>query len=231
MNSVKRRKLKRSANLRLLFFTFSGAFILFFLAFAWLLPALTPQVEIPALTEDHVFNSITSHDFRGRIDPRLRNIELQEEVTVKETREIKKEEHSSTGQKPAGKAPTDKKIPAGNYSTEGIPLPGDGAYSPVRQKPVIKAPPRPGPLALGNKITLAPPAPIFKARVIVGEFNSPREAGITSEILVSLNYKPFMRKRNGKYVLQIASFSDTDKAKELLNELKDRNFDAKIIYE
>ncbi len=233
MNKVKRRKIKRSANLKLLFFTFFGAFILFFLAFTYLLPVITPQVEIPALTEDHVFNSITSHDFRGRIDPRLHSVELQEEMPAE-----KKKETPVPKKMPAGNiSPQDKmnKKQKTNKSANVAPLPGkklSGQTSQTSHNSInATVPPRPGPLALKEGFPIVPPAPVFKAKVIVGEFTSPKEAGLTSEILVNLNYEPFIRERNGKYILQIASFSDAQKAQALLKELKNRNFDAKIIYE
>ncbi len=232
MNRVKRRKLKRSADLKLLFFTFLGSFILFFLAFTWLLPVVTPQVEIPALTEDHVFNSITSHDFRGRIDPRLRSIELQEEIPPQKKSQETKETPVPV-KKPANTISEEDKRTAGEKKPENIknsiPLPGSDF---TRRKAVVPVgPPRPKPRAIMQKIAVTPPAPVFKAKVIVGEFSSPKEAGMTSEILANLNFQPFIRERNGKYVLQLGSFSSTDKAKDLLKELKTRNFDAKIIYE
>jgi len=245
MNKVQRKKLKRSANLKLLFFTFFGAFIIFFVAFTYILPVVTPQVEIPALTEDHVFNSITSHDFRGRIDPRPHSLEEQEKITPEKKQNEEKKE-----------APVPVRTPVDSISNEdqwhseqqektteepfGVPLPGVNTGEEKKAKtqtaeenkqPFAGGPPRPRPLALKEKVDVAPPAPVFKAKVVVGEFSRPKEAQMTSEILTSLDYEPFIRERSGKYMLQVGSFSETEKAKSMVQELKNRNFDARVIYE
>lgn len=242
MNRIQRRRLKRSANLKLLFFTFFGAFILFFTAFTYLLPMLTPEVEIPALTEDHVFNSITSHDFRGRIDPRLHSIELQEEVGDKRKKE-KKSPKSDKSEKNAfdnisRKAKTNKERNSGQANN--IPLPGarkqsffsnPEEHSRNERRVASNTPPRPGPIKKKETVNVAPPAPVFKAKVIVGDFSSIKEASMTSEILISLDFEPFITQQNGQYALQLGSFSNTEKANALVQELKNRNFNAKIIYE
>lgn len=224
MNKVQRRKLKRSANLRLLFFTFFGAFILFFLAFTYILPIVTPRVEIPALTEDRVFDSITSHDFRGRIDPRLRTIELQAEIPAKKEKETPAPEKTNNQK-------NENKI--AKKETDSAPIPGSHKKLQDKnkeQKTTVK-PPRPKPLTVKEKVSVAPPVPVFRAKVVVGNFNSPDEAKMTSKILASLNYKPFIRERNGKYILQVGSFAEPEKAEDFVEELEERNFDAKIIYE
>ena len=38
------------------------------------------SLDVPALKEDGALNSVSSEDFKGRIDPRLRSIEMQEET-------------------------------------------------------------------------------------------------------------------------------------------------------
>ena len=73
--------------------------------------------------------------------------------------------------------------------------------------------------------------PIFQAKVIVGSFTNSTDARMTSDILASLDFKSIMRERNGKYILQIGSYADTNQAKKLVKDLKNRNFDARIIYE
>ena len=72
--------LQNKNNLKPLIFTFLGTFIVFFFAFTVLLPILTPQVNIPALTDEHSMDSVTSNDFKGRIDPRLSSIEQEEDT-------------------------------------------------------------------------------------------------------------------------------------------------------
>lgn len=208
MNRIQRRRIKRKADLKLLFFTFVGAFILFFAAFTYFLPILTPKVEIPALSEDYALDSITSQDFRGRIDPRLHSIELQEEIKPVAAQEEKK------------LAPDEQK-PKEKVVKEDKPAP----------KPKITAPPRPKSIELREKVKIEAPVPVYRSRVVVGDFENPKEVKIASDILASLQYEPIIRELNGKYILQVASFADKDRAKELVKELKERNFEARIIYE
>ncbi len=217
MNKIRRKKIKRKTDLKLLFFTFLGAFLLFFTAFTYFLPILTPKVEVPALSDDYVMDSITSQDFRGRIDPRLHSIELQEQaIPSKKTNE----------EKPA---PTLPEEPEKNI--ESAPKQEAPEENEENSKAAINIPPRPKPVELREKVKISPPVPVYNAKVVVGDFSNPKEVKIASDILISLNFEPFIRERNGKYILQIASFSDSKKAKELVDELKNRNFDAKIIYE
>lgn len=209
MNTVQRRKIKRNSDLKLLFFTFVGAFILFFAAFTYLLPIITPKVEIPALSEERVLDSITSNDFRGRIDPRLRSIEIQEEIKP---------------EKPEEKQTVEEKIEIEEEKEKEPEVP------PAANMP----PPKPNPIRLRDRVKEPPPAPVvpvYKAKVVVGDFSNPKEVKIASDILISLNYEPFIREKNGKYMLQIASFRDIDKAEALVGELKRRNFEARVIYE
>ncbi len=253
MNRLQRRKLKRSANLKLLFFTFVGAFIFFFAAFTYILPAITPKVEIPALSEDHAFNSITSQDFKGRIDPRLRSIELKEETDDQNrTKTAKKAPPRPTRMIFNNVSHEDQKHNAEAKTTKAaakIPLPGseisysseNKAENTVKQDSseinnkvsvhVPPVPPRPRPVVLKKNIDIVPPAPVFQAKVIVGNFSSPKEAKMTSDILLNLDFRPFIRERSGKYIIQVGSFADTEKAKEMVKVLKNRNFDARIIYE
>lgn len=234
MNRIQRRKLKRSANLRLLFFIFIGAFLLFFVTFTFILPIITPQVEIPALTEEHVFNSITSHDFRGRIDPRLHSIELQEEISSPKNKSPGV--MSSKPPTPVISYPNAKLNTAGlppspqKTAPAGAPLPG-AILPQTTSRPVFNVPPRPRPLLTRKQAVIAPPVPIFQAKVIVGSFTNPTDARMTSDILTSLDFKPLIKERNGKYILQIGSYADTKQAKKLVKDLKNRNFDARIIYE
>ena len=252
MNKIKRRNIKRATSLKVLFFTFLGAFIFFFVVFTCFLPIVTPKVEIPVLAEDHVINSITSQDFRSRIDPSLHAIELREELSPKNLNPFNKN-NKETAQI---KTPLSVREPADSISSEDKwlydlnkkKLDEKEEVNEINEKPkdkntikqasldenqeiVFNIPPRPRPFMLRDKVNITPPVPIFQAKVIIGDFSNPKEAKIASDILLSLNFNPFIRERNGKYILQVDSFSNTKKAKALVKELKNRNFDAKIIYE
>jgi len=234
MNKLQRKKLKRKSDLKLIFFTFTGAFIIFFIAFTFFLPILTPKVEIPALSEDYVLDSITSQDFRDRIDPRLHSIELQEITAREKTDNIQKKVDVSPQSEPVGSISNEDRWTNIRKEDEAKSEENEISSNNTEQRKstaTLNVPPRPKPVLLKKKMAVSAPAPVFSVKVVVGDFSNPKEVKIASDILSGLNFEPFIRERNGKYILQVASFSDSQKAQELVNELKDRNFDAKIIYE
>lgn len=71
---------KQKGNKKKLFFIFFGAFMGFFFLCTFVASILTPSIDVPALKNDPGLDSMTSEDFKGRIDPRLKSIELQEDV-------------------------------------------------------------------------------------------------------------------------------------------------------
>lgn len=67
-------------NKKRLIFVFFTAFIFFFFICSYLASMFTPSINIPALNNNGEGVSVTSDDFKGRIDPRLRSIEMQEDT-------------------------------------------------------------------------------------------------------------------------------------------------------
>jgi len=64
---------------RRLFTVFACAFVLFFLVCTVIATMLTPKIDVPALNNNQeVIPSLTSDDFKGRVDARLKLIEQQE---------------------------------------------------------------------------------------------------------------------------------------------------------
>lgn len=77
--NIKPPKKKTKVNKRRLFFTFFTAFIIFFFICTFVASMLTPSIDVPVLNnENEVVDSLTSDDFKGRLDPRLKSIEMQE---------------------------------------------------------------------------------------------------------------------------------------------------------
>ncbi|NLF83209.1 MAG: hypothetical protein GX568_04400 [Candidatus Gastranaerophilales bacterium] len=239
MNIIQRRKLKRSADLKVLFFTFVGAFLLFFTAFTYFLPTVTPKVEIPALSEDQVFNSITSHDFRGKLDPRLHNLELQEKGIYPDSADGQEEEAASADSETSEEQAVNSQdstnetgIREARDLTEDQEMKAEAIAEPGNLKRSIPGvPPRPKMLAsVENADTASVPA-VFQAKVVVGSYATMREAKLISDALLSYNFDPVLKEIGGSYTLQIGSFSDINRARSLVQELKSHNFDARIIYE
>jgi len=71
------------------------------------------------------------------------------------------------------------------------------------------------------------------AKVVLGSYATPMQARLVSDTLIEmdLNVAPFIKEKNGRYILQVGSFSDPAKAQGLVQELKSKSFDAKVVYE
>lgn len=257
--SNKNKNVKKN-NLKPLIFTFLGTFIVFFFAFTVLLPILTPQVDIPALSDEHSLNSVTSNDFKGRLDPRLNSIEQEENV---EPPKLKMELTKPNSQKPEEQSVNNEQKPD-ETSTIIAPeepqdsVPGEdnwdygmdnkapdnttntakpGTTPPLKSttkttKPVSIAniPPRPTASAQYRGETAKP---ITMTKVILGSYSTPMQARLVSDTLIEmdLNVTPFIKEKNGRYILQVGSFSDPVKAESLVQELKNKSFDAKVVNE
>ena len=235
MNKLERKRLKRTANLKLLLFTFLGAFILFFTAFTYFLPMLAPKVEVPALSDDYVLDSITSQDFRGKVDPRLKSIEQQDDnpessqvqnrnsnIQDSQSAQPETEEVTTPSDQPVQDEPEDTGIENNAIKEPDADIP---------QRVAVNVPPRPRVIELREKKTITSLTPVSRATVVVGSFANPKEVKIASDILTNLNYSPIIKERNGGYILQVGTFSDTQRAEEVVNDLKSRNFDASIEHE
>jgi cell division septation protein DedD len=92
-------------------------------------------------------------------------------------------------------------------------------------------PPRPRPGVSLESTDSAPVPAVFQAKVVVGNYTTMREAKLISDALLSYNFDPTLKEIGGSYTLQIGSFSDINRARSLVQELKSHNFDARIVYE
>jgi cell division protein FtsN len=249
---------QKKNNLKPLIFTFLGTFIVFFFAFTVLLPILTPQVDIPAFTDEHSMSSVTSNDFKGRIDPRLSAIEQQEntdppklkmELPIKDQQQ---EDQAAVDQQTANQDyAMDQTQEPQNY-VPGEENSGDGYYDYNTGKKVPNninpastqktANKTPKPVSIAN----IPPRPqsspqyngestkpITMAKVVLGSYATPMQARLVSDTLIEmdLNVAPFIKEKNGRYVLQVGSFSDAAKADGLVQELQSKGFNARTVYE
>lgn len=259
-NPKKRPPLKPKSNKKKLFFIFSGAFIAFFLFCTFLASILTPKIDVPALKNDPNLDSLTSEDFKGRIDPRLKSIELQEDAppateTVNPFQKNDGESSAFQDEIVIDSKVSDSNIDESQIDSEfnefdQVPFNNNrnsGAKDQSQiQKPASLQPgqvkrPQPSPIAppeqksndaliLRDKIKVNR-EPISMNKVIVGNYASPIEAKRVSEELMktNLNVTPFIKENGGVYSLQVGSFSSSQKAEVLVNELKKRNVPAKII--
>ena len=245
--------LQNKNNLKPLIFTFLGTFIVFFFAFTVLLPILTPQVNIPALTDEHSMDSVTSNDFKGRIDPRLSSIEQEEdtappklkmEIPAKDQKAQDQQgssaqqnaanEDSVTDdpQEPQDSIPAEANNPDYNVPdnyTKALP-PQKTPNKVVKSATIANIPPRPQP---SQQYAGETAKPVTMSKVVLGSYATPMQARLVSDTLIEmdLNVSPFIKEKNGRYVLQVGSFSDPAKAEGLVQELKSKGFDARAVNE
>lgn len=240
--------LQNKNNLKPLIFTFLGTFIVFFFAFTVLLPILTPQVDIPALTDEHSTSSVDSNDFKGRIDPRLSSIENEEnaappklkmEIPVKD-QQTPDGQTAVDGQNTDGYSTTDPQEPQDSvpgeennldYNTpDSYTQPQKTTNKNVKPITVANIPPRP---KTSQQYTGETSKPITMSKVILGSYGTPMQARLVSDTLIEmdLNVAPFIKEKNGRYVLQVGSFSDPAKADGLVQELQNKGFNARTVNE
>ncbi|EKE03471.1 MAG: hypothetical protein ACD_20C00199G0003 [uncultured bacterium] len=249
---------KPKSNKKKLFFIFSGAFMIFFFLCTFIASMLTPKIDVPALKNDPNLDSLTSEDFKGRIDPRLKSIELQEDAPPES--DIVNPFQKKDGENSAfqDEIVIDSKVSdtnidesqMGSEFDEFDQVPFNNRNSSGSQPQIQKpAPLQPGQIKKPQPSPIAPPEqksndslilrdkikvdrePISMSKVIIGNYASPTEAKRVSEELMrtNLNVTPFIKESNGVYSLQVGSFSNSQKAEVLVNELRKRNVPAKII--
>lgn len=253
--SASKDNLQNKTNIKPLIFTFLGFFIVFFFAITVILPIISPQVDIPALNEEHSTDTVNSNDFKGRIDPRLNSIEQEENAAPapKLKMEIPKpsqqDQQAADQQNPdsyySGDEPQDMQEPQ-NYvpgedmnpdyntppesSVKKQQQPQKATIKAVKPGTIANIPPRPQPRPQPFS---EPLKPITMTKVVLGSYATPMQARLVSDTLIEmdLNVAPFIKEKNGRYVLQVGSFSDPSKAEGLVQELKAKGFDAKAVSE
>jgi len=258
---------QKKKNWKPLIYTFLGTFIVFFFVFTVLLPILSPQVVIPALSNEHSMSSVSSNDFKGRIDPRLNEIEQEENAGPPKLKmespnsgNLSQQQPMSDRQNPDVTANSDAKANKNSsiYSEEpGEPqgsVPGeddDSGYNsnigtpenpdsadntavshkkPPKLATSANIPPRP---QASSQYSAETQKSSSMAKVVLGSYSTPMQARLVSDTLIEmdLNVTPFIKEKNGRYVLQVGSFSDPAKAESLVRELKSKSFDAKVVYD
>ena len=87
-----------------------------------------------------------------------------------------------------------------------------------------------------TQTTTSAPTPVQRttvARVIVGNYPTPEQAEVAKSILqeAGLGVTPFVRKLNGAYTLQVATYGSKEKAMSVAESLLNQNFPAKVVVE
>jgi cell division septation protein DedD len=252
--SGKKPPVKPKSNKKKLFFIFLGSFIGFFFLCTFIATMLTPSIDVPALKNDPNLDSLTSEDFKGRIDPRLKSIELQEDAAPlspdkadnpfapKDSTDLETsldDANINSDETQDNSEDTDDEIPYNSNDSKTNEDSGSWIKTPNQRTPQPQtttekqeSKSNQNNLMLRDKIKVEQ-SPISMSKVMVGSYISPNEAKRISEELMksNLNVTPFIKEENGVYSLQVGSFSNPSKAEVLVNELRKRNMPVKVVRE
>ncbi len=237
-----------------LFFVFFVAFMVFFFLSTIIVSLLSPSIDIPAMKNSDDFSSISSDDFKGRIDPRLKNIESQEGSANTTSQEALGDNAKQNADK--NKSATEqfqylddgnydpdspnavKYEDSNNYDNNGNPVgnsqtktasSGNKQVKPTDKQSVLK---QGSTLILRDKVN-EDRVQSGMSRIMIGSYSNPDEARKASDEISKSNPNlyPFIRENNGSYSLQVGSFSDAQKAENFANELRRKNLNAVIVKE
>jgi hypothetical protein len=236
-----------------LFFVFFVAFMVFFFLSTIIVSLLSPSIDIPAMKNNDDFGSISSDDFKGRIDPRLKSLESQEEVgnqTSENALQDKSKQNANQVQKSTGNeqfqylddGTYDPNSPnaviyedANNYDNNGNPV-GSTPIKTASANKQVKPTDKQSVLKQGASLTLREKVNVDRVqsgmtRVMVGSYSNPDDARKASDDISKSNPNlyPFIRENNGNYSLQVGSFSDPQKAESFANDLKRKSLNPVIV--
>lgn len=86
LNANKTKKTKAKLNKKRLLIIFSITFAAVSLLCVTLASMFTPSIDVPVLQNDeNSVNTMSSNDFKGRMDPRLKSIEMDEQISPQKT--------------------------------------------------------------------------------------------------------------------------------------------------
>jgi len=232
--------LQNKTNTKPLIYTFLGTFIVFFIGIMVVLPIISPDVNVPSMTEEHSLNSVNSNDFKGRLDPRLNSIEDEENTAPPKLKMETPDKLQNSQQANQSPDETSQMIePQEPQDT----MPDDFSVQKLQKtqtqttKSAVKpasatanVPPRP---QIAQPYVPETTKSVSMSKVLMGSYSTPMQARLISDTLIEMgmNVSPFIKERNGRYVLQVGSFSDSSKAEGLVQELKNKGFDARIVNE
>ncbi|MDD3012712.1 MAG: SPOR domain-containing protein [Candidatus Gastranaerophilales bacterium] len=252
----KQPKVKTKINKKRLFFIFFSAFVGFFFLCTLIASLLTPKIDVPALDNESNLSSVSSDDFKGRVDPRLKLIEMDgglqnttpNNPLLNKTDTIQQTEvNLDTIQNDQGytepqnqndylndQLPYDSREPdTTDPATDEASL-QDNSIQLQPQKAVKQVPKNDTNqnenLILRDKVKVQK-EPASMNKVLVGNYSDLTEARRVSQELTNsdLNVTPFIKEINGSYSLQVGTFSNPQKAAKLASDLRKRNLDTRII--
>jgi len=254
---VQKSKIKTKINKKRLFFIFFSAFVGFFFLCTLIASVITPKLNVPALDNESNLSSVSSDDFKGRVDPRLKLIEMDAGSPVTPNNPFQNSPNNDPQNKtdvstmqidqgytePQNDNSYDDQLPYDSRESDTTDPAIDNTYQqdtevqpqPIPQpKKAIKQIPNNNQqnddLILRDKVKVQH-EPSTMNKVMVGNYSDLTEARRVSQELTdsNLNVTPFIKETNGTYSLQVGTFSNPQKAAKLASDLKKRNLATKIV--
>lgn len=239
------KKMLKDSNKKYAFKLFFWAFCVLLLIFLGIAKTMSPDVDITLGDESNNEMSIESEDYytpRGEIDDRLRDIQMEDELSpagsesleVEDGEKVSIPEHTNRFEGTENKLPEELlgqkavKDVVGHVQSpvEGLNRQDTSAHQVQQNHPSQTAAPAPA-------AAPTPAVPTVTARVIVGNYPTTEQAEVAKGILqeAGLGVTPFVRKMGSGYTLQVASYSSKEKAMSVAESLLNQNFPAKVVVE
>ncbi len=239
------KKMLKDSNKKYAFKLFFWAFCVLLLIFLGIAKTMSPDVDITLGDESNNEMSIESEDYytpRGEIDDRLRDIQMEDELSpagsesleVEDGEKVSIPEHTNRFEGTENKLPEELlgqkavKDVVGHVQSpvEGLNRQDTSAHQVQQNHPSQTSAPAPA-------AAPTPAVPTVTARVIVGNYPTTEQAEVAKGILqeAGLGVTPFVRKMGSGYTLQVASYSSKEKAMSVAESLLNQNFPAKVVVE
>lgn len=239
------KKMLKSSNKKYGLRLFFWAFCILLLIFLGIAKTMSPDVDITLGDESNNEMSIESEDYytpRGEIDDRLRDIQMEDELSpagsesleVEDGEKVSIPEHTNRFEGTENKLPEEllgqkavKDVVGPVQSpVEGLNRQDTSAHQVQQNHPSQTAAPAPA-------AAPTPAVPTVTARVIVGNYPTTEQAEVAKGILqeAGLGVTPFVRKMGSGYTLQVASYGSKEKAMSVAESLLNQNFPAKVVVE
>ncbi|MBO8430939.1 hypothetical protein IAC76_06080 [Spirochaetes bacterium] len=239
------KKMLKDSNKKYAFKLFFWAFCVLLLIFLGIAKTMSPDVDITLGDESNNEMSIESEDYytpRGEIDDRLRDIQMEDELSpagsesleVEDGEKVSIPEHTNRFEGTENKLPEEllgqkavKDVVGPVQSpVEGLNRQDTSAHQVQQNHPSQTSAPAPA-------AAPTPAVPTVTARVIVGNYPTTEQAEVAKGILqeAGLGVTPFVRKMGSGYTLQVASYGSKEKAMSVAESLLNQNFPAKVVVE
>lgn len=227
----KKRKRKKSSLGYLLLFTFVFLTALWGLSYA--VKSLSPNVDIEIGNNEALTDAAIENDAEIKtVDERLKWIQMEDDLPTVAVRNPEEKKDEKTKEKENDKTTTKVET---KEEKPVIELPKKIDFDKIENTNPIEQPKQELDFRLPTGNVIEPRQPIEKTvtKVYLGAFDSIEEAIRTQQKVASEeeNMVPFIKSINGKYMVQIGSFSDQAKAIALAIKMKEKGYPSRTVTE